>query len=100
LVDEEGWITLEDGVQIAFADGAAHVYRSGDYWLIPARSATGGLLWPRYAGDQGVDADPAVAPHGVDYHHAPLAVVTVDGGGKVTAPLLHVRRHFKPLAKF
>ena len=32
------WISLEDGVQIAFApDGA---YRSGDYWEVPARVAT------------------------------------------------------------
>ena len=33
-VDKDGWILLEDGVQIKFKAGT---YRTGDYWLIPAR---------------------------------------------------------------
>jgi len=38
-------LTLADGVQIQFQksdpDGPAETYRTGDYWLIPARTATG-----------------------------------------------------------
>jgi len=37
------WIALEDGVEIEFADG---LYTTGDYWLIPARTATGDVDWP------------------------------------------------------
>jgi len=35
---EDGWIKLEDGIEVQFSEGE---YRSGDYWLIPARVATG-----------------------------------------------------------
>ena len=39
----EGFIPLEDGVEVRFEAGE---YRSGDYWLIPARVATGDIEWP------------------------------------------------------
>jgi hypothetical protein len=60
------WIDLEDGVQIAFAADAD--YRSGDYWLIPARVATGDIEWPRDA--QGGSLPQT--PRGVQHHYAPL----------------------------
>jgi hypothetical protein len=71
-ITADGWIDLEDGVQISFSkDGD---YRAGDYWLIPARTATGEVEWP-YA----VGSDPkekriraALPPHGVQHHYAPL----------------------------
>lgn len=70
---DSGWLELEDGVQIQF-QGAVNdvepVYRSGDYWLIPARTATGDVEWP------GPFDDPqALAPYGIDYYFAPLAIV-------------------------
>jgi hypothetical protein len=37
------WTDLENGIQVQFAAG---FYRSGDYWLIPARTATGAIDWP------------------------------------------------------
>ncbi|MCS6825257.1 MAG: DUF6519 domain-containing protein [Caldilinea sp.] len=37
---------LEQGVQIRLTAG---VYRPGDYWLIPARTASGDIEWPRTA---------------------------------------------------
>ena len=43
----EGWLALEDGVEIQFVDPQNSVYRTGDYWLIPARVATGDVEWPR-----------------------------------------------------
>ncbi|MBK9940761.1 MAG: hypothetical protein IPP13_03965 [Kouleothrix sp.] len=76
--DEQGWLTLEHGVQVQFQPGG--VYYSGDYWLIPARVATGNIEWP-------IDASGAAAfvlPHGVQHYYAPLAVATVQPDGKLT----------------
>jgi len=38
-----GWVGLEDGVEIKFTPGS---YRIGDYWMIPARTATADVEWP------------------------------------------------------
>lgn len=70
---EDTWLDLEDGVQVRFAKGGA--YRPGDYWLIPARAATGDVEWPRDAEDRPL----LVPPHGPEYGHAPLAWVTGRG---------------------
>jgi len=71
------WIDLEDGVQIRFAADAD--YRSGDYWLIPARVASGGIDWPTLA-DGSATAQP---PRGIEHHYAPLGVLGIQatGGG-------------------
>ena len=75
---EKGWLTLEDGVEIQFADpagGGNAQFRSGDYWLIPARTATGDVEWPQ------INKDPAaLAPLGVPHHFAPLALINVSDG--------------------
>lgn len=69
---DEGWIELENGIEIQFAKNAgAARYRSGDYWLIPARTAIGDVRWPR---DTNGDLLPA-PPRGVEHHYAPLAIV-------------------------
>lgn len=70
-VQENEWLTLEDGVQIRFQSAQAKsYYRSGDYWLIPARIATGNVEWP------GLPNNPTpLPPHGVEHHYAPLAIV-------------------------
>lgn len=60
------WIDLEDGIQIRFNPGG--VYRSGDYWMIPARVATGGIDWP-------FGPDEFVPPLGIQHHYAPLGFV-------------------------
>ncbi|MFO1434158.1 MAG: DUF6519 domain-containing protein [Candidatus Competibacteraceae bacterium] len=44
-VAADDWIELESGIQVQFSEGS---YRSGDYWLIPARTATGEIEWPPY----------------------------------------------------
>jgi len=59
------WMALEDGVEVLFEAGT---YRSGDYWLIPARVETQTIEWPRKD-----DLALAVPPHGYDYHSVPLA---------------------------
>jgi len=74
------WLTLEDGIEIAFS--ASGDYRTGDYWLIPARPATGDIEWPHERDDQGNtvlggDGSPVTAallPRGPKHAYAPLAV--------------------------
>jgi hypothetical protein len=85
----ENWIELEDGIKIQFQPGA--FYRTGNYWLIPARTATGDVEWPGPVGDP----EPR-PPHGIERHFAPLARVRVeDSQVKVEADF---RRAFAPLA--
>lgn len=93
--DHDAWFELADGVEVQFSTSAAVAayaagYRTGDYWLIPARTATGDVQWPQ---DKGHPR--AISPHGVDHHYAPLAI------GKPAPPAIenHYRRSFDPLAK-
>jgi hypothetical protein len=69
------WFELEDGVHIRFEAESAR-YECGDFWLIPARTATSGVLWP-----QSHDKHPgplAISPHGPLRYLAPLALVGTD----------------------
>ena len=43
------WFDLEANIQIQFQPGGT--YRTGDYWLIPARAVTGDVEWPCQAGN-------------------------------------------------
>jgi hypothetical protein len=82
LLMEGTWLSLEDGVQVQFqkaAAGGTNLYRTGDYWLIPARTATGDVEWPT-----GTSGALALPPNGVDHHYAPLAVIKVDSSVEVT----------------
>jgi len=92
------WVDLEDGVQIQFVGDENVQFRTRDSWLIPARTATGDVIWPTE-----IAADPqgrmtthpvALPPDGVEHHYAPLAVVhvtlsdvTVTPCNAVTSPL-------------
>jgi hypothetical protein len=73
----ETWIALEDGAQVRFAGNdeknAAEYYR-GDYWLIPARSASEAVLWPSADGT----LPDNVGPRSPRHHYAPLAVFRAD----------------------
>jgi hypothetical protein len=101
FVQEGVWLTLEDGVQIRFqpADPVqspptappppVNQYITGDYWLIPARTATGDVEWPKVTDAQGnPESDTngniipvALPPHGITHYYAPLAVVLVGATG-------------------
>src|SRR5271166_332662 len=70
-------IDLENGVHVMFSNGQ---YSVGDYWLIPARTATtqqttGTIEWPT---DANGDYLPQ-APKGVVHHYCKLAIVAFDG---------------------
>ncbi|MGH9493379.1 MAG: DUF6519 domain-containing protein [Candidatus Sulfotelmatobacter sp.] len=113
FVQEGVWLTLEDGVQIRFQPGAGvstptqpnlNQYRTGDYWLIPARTATGDVEWPKVTdahGNPETDAQGnpipiALPPHGITHHYAPLAVASVTPNGVTPQP--DCRSSFNPLA--
>lgn len=70
-----GWIELEDGIQVNFSAGT---YNAGDYWLIPARTATGDIEWPPYS-SPGASPEPQ-HPVGTHHHYCRLALIQVQNG--------------------
>ncbi|WP_250292294.1 DUF6519 domain-containing protein [Streptomyces atroolivaceus] len=85
-IEEGGWLPLEDGVFVYFEPG--RTYRSGDYWTVPARTATGGVEWPTDAARRPL----LQSPKGIGVHHAPLAWVLGEGS------VADLRMTFAPLA--
>lgn len=84
-------IKLRAGIEIQFSRVTMPMpiggFRTGDYWLIPARTATGELIWPR----DPVTKDPLPQPpHGVEHHYAPLAQVD-------ETQVRDLRRVFEPI---
>ncbi|HEY0376640.1 MAG TPA: DUF6519 domain-containing protein [Pyrinomonadaceae bacterium] len=68
-----GWVDLEGGIQVQFSEGT---YRAGDYWLVPARTATGEIEWPPF---NVPNADPqAQPPRGIRHHYCRLATLKFD----------------------
>jgi hypothetical protein len=72
-----GWLPLEQGVEIQL--DPAGWYRTGDFWVIPARSATsdaetGNVEWPRVSG-----AAAWLPPRGEHHHFTRLAIIRADG---------------------
>jgi hypothetical protein len=90
-VQEADWIELENGIQIQFlphhTEHHENRYRTGDYWLIPARVATGNIVWPLALDNAGQPKlDPTnkeiplpQAPCGIQHHYAPLAILSAAG---------------------
>lgn len=82
-------VELEDGVQVEFDGGT---FAPGDHWMIPARTLTGRVEWPR------TDTGSPVfeSPYGTAHHYAPLAVVSFTG--TVFDPaVVDCRKLFPPL---
>jgi len=68
------WIDLEGGIQVKFSG----TYHAGDYWLIPARTATGEIEWPPY---EIPNTNPLPQPpRGIRHHYYGLALIEVSGG--------------------
>ncbi len=75
LKTEAKWTSLEGGVEVYFHAGT---YRAGDYWLIPARTATGDIEWPPYAIP---NTKPIPQPpRGTRHHYCRLALIEVGKG--------------------
>lgn len=74
-------IELEDGIYVWFSGDK---FRAGDYWLIPARTATentqetGKIEWPQ---DESKDPIPML-PEGIVHHYCHLAVLQQDNDKK------------------
>lgn len=74
-VDNDGFLPLEDGVEVRFTPGT---YRTGDYWLIPARTNTAAIEWPVDA----VTGVPLPQPRqGVQHSYARLSLIEATAGG-------------------
>jgi hypothetical protein len=80
-LSRDTWIDLEDGVQVSFEGDDAQTYRTGDYWLIPARSADvegvatnvgGGIEWPT---DRDTEQPKSQLRHGVEHRYCPIAML-------------------------
>lgn len=71
--DNDGFLRLESGVEVRFEPGR---YNTGDYWLIPARTATRDVEWPR----DGASTPLAMPPAGILHHYCRLALVRVAQG--------------------
>ena len=89
------WLDLEDGVQIQFQMPKDAAFRTGDYWLIPART-TGKIEWPEETDDKNRTTLKALPPRGVVHHYAPLGIISADRAGKVTRDK-ECRCQFKPV---
>jgi len=73
------WIDLEGGVQVQFSSDTVGKlnFHAGDYWLIPARTATGEIEWPPY---EIPNVNPvAQAPRGIGHHFCRLALINSNG---------------------
>lgn len=72
------WIALEGGIEVRFGAGT---YRTGDHWMIPARtfagSFAGDVLWPR---DEATGEAVPRRPDGIEHHHAKLGLLRREGG--------------------
>jgi hypothetical protein len=87
----DGFLALEDGVEVRFEAGRHYV--TGDYWLIPARTATGDVEWP---GDGGTPLAPlARPPEGIGHHYCKLALLRHTG--ETWEVVEDCRRLFPPL---
>jgi hypothetical protein len=89
-LNEEQWTSLESGVEIRFCrdpnDGAPRRYRPGDYWLIPARTATARIEWPM-KDEEGV----AAPPRGPKHRFAPIGAILMRNGEVARVQDLRVR---------
>ena len=77
----DNWLDLEDGVQVQFskpASGDPSFYRTGDYWLIPARVVTGDVEWPHEMDTSGAWMPVFRPANGILHHYAPLAILDFD----------------------
>jgi Family of unknown function (DUF6519)/Chaperone of endosialidase len=63
------WLELENGIYIKFDENSN--YKTGDYWLIPARAVTKDIDW-NYdeSGERKKERS-----HGIQHHYSPLALV-------------------------
>jgi hypothetical protein len=87
------WLELENGIKIQFYPNGT--YRTGDYWLIPARTASDDVEWPE-EDNHGKLTPEFLPPHGVMHYLAPLAIISVTS--EKVEEKYDCRCEFKPLS--
>lgn len=76
------WLKLEREIFVNFAHAASDTYRTGDYWIVPARTISGIVDWtPRVRQDA----------LGEEHLYAPLAFVRIQADGTVVKPATDIR---------
>lgn len=91
--DNEGWIPLEDGIEVKFSEDT---YRSGDYWLIPARTATSEIEWSHQVSEEGREVPIPQLPLGIQHHYCRLALLELNTNNDWQV-FRDCRRPFHPL---
>ncbi len=90
----DGWLYLEDGIEVEFEKGS---YKTGDYWLIPGRAATGEIEWPPY---EVPNKNPIPQPPlGINRHFCRLAIIFVDEHDGKLHRLRDCRRPFPAVTR-
>ena len=76
---ENDWIQLEDGVEIRFdsLSAGSSVYRTGDYWIIPARTVGRQVLWTRDDAGDPLFSD----PQGIHHQYCILGLLNYGAAG-------------------
>lgn len=91
----DGYLPLEGGVEIKFT---IDTFRTGDYWLIPARTVPGqygDIEWPQEGGNPS-----DLLPFGILHHYCRVAVMTVqNNAGAFTISVEDCRKEFPPLTE-
>jgi hypothetical protein len=85
------WLALEDGVEVQFQSGS---YKTGDYWLIPARTATSDVEWPT---DETTSKPLFEGPMGIHHHTCRLALLGFTG--TTWSPIHDCRDLFPPVTQ-
>lgn len=70
--ENNGWLKIEDGVEVKFSAGN---FRSGDYWFIPARTATADVEWSKDSSNNPL----MESPKGMNHSYCRIAVANFDG---------------------
>jgi hypothetical protein len=84
-------LTVENGIEVTFRAGT---YQAGDYWTVPARTASGQIDWPPC----GSNGDLFQPPHSTLVYNAPLACIHWDPKQQ-KALVQDCRRLFFPLTE-
>lgn len=91
------WQALEDGIEVLFSQHIQETqatYKTGDYWLIPARTVTGDIEWPPY---EIPNVHPiAQPPVGIHHHYCRLGLLQLDPRSR-KLHLQDCRKRFPPL---
>jgi hypothetical protein len=99
---EDSEYTLESGIKIRFLKPSANpaTYRTGDYWVIPARTASGDIEWPSHmetVGGQSQKVYDFRDPDGISHAYCPLAIVTQTGTNPPAFTIASLQRRINQL---